>query len=51
MVFAARSDLGSQRIGAALKAIAATPEELQSTVSAQLLARTANAEREDAAGR
>ncbi|MGZ3409673.1 MAG: hypothetical protein ACXWKA_04895 [Xanthobacteraceae bacterium] len=46
MVFAARSDLGSQRIGAALKAIAATPEEQQSVVSAQLLARTANAERE-----
>lgn len=45
-VLGARTDLGGQRLHAALKAIAATPEEAQSTISAQLLARTMNAERE-----
>jgi len=45
-VFAARTDLGIKRLSAALIAIASPPEESQSVAAANLLARTANAERE-----
>src|SRR5262245_45689359 len=45
-IFAARTDLGAKRFSAALIAIASPPEESQAATAANLLARTATAERE-----
>jgi hypothetical protein len=46
LVLAARTDLGAQRLSAGLIAIATPPGESDSIATGQLLARTANAERE-----